>query len=84
MVQDLVEADVFYGAISENSRTKLYQPQMLEQFPDVFLKLWPEQTELAGMIKIFDVSGCEAWLLLDAKEGRAVCRLGKKKDYKKD
>ena len=84
MFQDLVEADVFYGAISENSRTKLYQPQMLEQFPDVFLKLWPEQTELAGMIKIFDVSGCEAWLLLDAKEGRAVCRLGKKKDYKKD
>ena len=84
MFQDLVEADVFYGAISENSRTKLYQPEMLTQFPDVFPLLWPEKTEFMGMIKIFDVSDCAACLLLDAKEGRAVCRLGKKTQYKKD
>lgn len=76
MFQDLVEADVYYGAINENSKTRLYQPDFLTRFENVFLKLWPDETELADIIKVFDVSGGETELLLDAKEGRAVCRLG--------
>ena len=77
MFQDLVEADVYYGAINENSKTRLYQPELLRKFPDVFLKLWPEEKELSEIIKVFDVSGSGTCLLLDAKDGRAVCRLGK-------
>lgn len=77
MFQDLVEADVYYGAINENSKTRLYQPELLSRFPNVFLKLWEEEQELSGIIKVFDVSESGTCLMLDAKEGRAVCRLGK-------
>ena len=77
MFQDLVEADVYYGAINENSKTRLYQPGLLSRFPNVFLKLWPREQELSKIIKVYDVSGTGTSLLLDAKEGRAVCRLGK-------
>lgn len=77
MFQDLVEADVYYGAINENSKTRLYQPELLNGFPNVFLKIWPEEKELSEIIKVFDVSGGKACLLLDAKDGRAVCRLEK-------
>lgn len=76
MFQDLVEADVYYGAINENSKTRLYQPELLDRFPDVFLKIWMDEKELAGIIKVFDVSDSGTCLLLDAKDGRAVCRLG--------
>ncbi len=76
MFQDLVEADVYYGAINENSKTRLYQPELLGRFPDIFLRLWPGEEELSGIIKVYDVSGTDTSLLLDAKEGRAVCRLG--------
>lgn len=77
MFQDLVEADVYYGAINENSKTRLYRPELLRRFPDVFLKLWPKEEELSGIIKVFDVEGSGTCLYLDAEEGRAVCRLGK-------
>ena len=34
-VQNLVEADVYYGAINENSKTRIYRPEMLAAYPDV-------------------------------------------------
>lgn len=77
MFQDLVEADVYYGAINENSKTRLYQPDLLNQFPNVFLNIWPDEHELSQIVKVFDVSGTGTSLLLDAKEGRAVCMLEK-------
>ena len=77
MFQDLVEADVYYGAINENSKTRLYQPELLTQFPEVFSDIWQGEEELGEIIKVYDMSGCTAQLLLDAKEGRAVCQLKK-------
>lgn len=79
MFQDLVEADVYYGAINENSKTRLYQPELLRAFQDVLPKIWPEEKELSEIIKVYEVTGTHTCLILDAKEGRAVCRLGKAK-----
>ena len=73
MFQELVEADIYYGAINENSKTKIYGPEYLNTFRDVFPKLWPDKAEFEGMIRVFDVSENRARLLLDAREGRAVC-----------
>ena len=42
---------------------------------DIFPKLFPGNEELGEIIKIFDVSDCNAQLLLDSKKGRAVCWL---------
>ena len=67
--------DVYYGAINENSKTKIYQPQLLKKFPNVFGKLWEGETDLSKIIEVYDVSEINARLILDAREGRAVCRL---------
>ena len=75
MFQDLVEADVYYGAINENSKTRCYQPRLLKQHPNIFPELFPGNEELGGIIKVYDVSDCNAQLLLDSKKGRAVCWL---------
>lgn len=76
MFQDLVEADVYYGAINENSKTKCYHPDLLKLHRDIFTELFPEDEELNTIIKLYDVSDCRAELMLDAKKGRAVCWLG--------
>ncbi len=73
MFQDLVEADIYYGAIEEGKRTRLYQPGILTRFPEIFLKMFPDEYDLNRMIKIYDFSGGSARLLLDAQSGRAVC-----------
>lgn len=76
MFQDLVEADVFYGAIEEGGATKCYQPELLKRFPNVFLKQFPELERFDGVIKVYDVSGGQARLFTDAHSGRVVCAFG--------
>ena len=75
MFQDMVEADVYYGAINDNSKTRLYRPELLKKCPEILKTLWPEEEELADIIKLYDVSRCRASLILDAREGRAACRI---------
>lgn len=75
MFQDLVEADVYYGAINENSKTKVYRPELLETCPEILSRLIPDAGELAQIVKVYDVSDRHASLILDAKEGRAVCMI---------
>ena len=76
MFQDMVEADVYYGAINDNSKTRLYRPELLTRYPEVLKDILPgESQELADIVKIHDVSRSGATLTLDAQEGRAVCRI---------
>ena len=76
MFQDMVEADVYYGAINDNSKTRLYRPELLTRYPEVLKDILPgESRELADIVKIHDVSRSGATLTLDAQEGRAVCRI---------
>lgn len=78
MFQDMVEADVYYGALNDNSKTRLYQPELLHSCPEILGELLPgEPEELAHIVKVFDVTGRHATLTLDAQEGRAVCRVRK-------
>ena len=78
MFQDLVEADVYYGAINENSKTKIYRPELLKTCPEILNELFPDETELSDIVKVYDMSGTLTRLMLDAKEGRAVCLIQKK------
>lgn len=73
MFQDLVEADVYYGAIEEGGATKTYRPEMLKDYPDVFLKLFPDFYEMGGIVKVYDVSTAGMRLMTDAEKGRVVC-----------
>lgn len=75
MFQDMVEADVYYGAINDNSKTRLYQPEMLKNYPEVLSQICPDAQELGEIVKVYDVREKGASLILDAREGRAVCRI---------
>lgn len=76
MFQDMVEADVYYGAINDNSKTRLYRPEMLHKYPETLKDILPDEPqELADIVKVYDLSQCRATLTLDAHEGRAVCRI---------
>ncbi|MDD3217849.1 MAG: PEP/pyruvate-binding domain-containing protein [Lachnospiraceae bacterium] len=64
MFQDLVEAHIFYGAIFEDERTRLYQPELLDEFDT--------ESYLDGMIRVFDVSERGARLYFDMLKGRGM------------
>ena len=48
MFQDMVEADVYYGAINDNSKTRLYQPELLAGCPEILAGLCPDGGRCAG------------------------------------
>lgn len=52
MFQDLVESDIFYGAVFENEKRKLYQPELMDKLPNHFLEICPEYEELKDMIEV--------------------------------
>ena len=73
MFQDMVEADVFYAAINENSKTRKYQPEILHTCRDVYDLLLPDRPEYRHIIQIYDLTDKAASLYLDAVQGYALC-----------
>ncbi len=71
MFQDLVEAEIVYGAIWNNRKTVIYRPELLESCPDRFLELCPESPELMKILHVWETPGLGLWL--DAVSGRMVC-----------
>ena len=71
MFQDLVESQILYGAIFNNSKTLCYHPDLFDGSPDLFGRICPEFPELAGMIRVHPTEDLYYWL--DAVSGRALC-----------
>ena len=71
MFQDLVEAEIFYGAIWNNEKTRVYRPESLEQCPNLLGEICPEFEALSGMVRAYETDGLCLWQ--DAVSGRAVC-----------
>ena len=65
---------MFYGAITKNRTTKLYRPEMLKQYPEILHKWWPDAGKIREIVKLYDLTGLHASIILDARAGRAVCR----------
>ncbi len=70
MFQDLVEAEIIYGAIWNNEKTLAYHPELMERYEDIFLKICPDLGELSGIVRVWEPEGYCCWL--DAVSGRAV------------
>jgi len=68
MFQDLVESDILYGAVFENGKTLLYDPNFPARIgaADLFPGICPEAKEFAGMIHVYDMEGFGVTLLHDA------------------
>lgn len=71
MFQDLVEAEIFYGAIWNNEKTRVYRPESLEQCPNLLGEICPEFETLSEMVRAYETDGLCLWQ--DAVSGRAVC-----------
>lgn len=69
MFQDLVEANILYGAIFENPHTLAYHPEYLqEHMENKFADLFPEEAELAEMIGIYEPDCCKLYHNFEKEE----------------
>ena len=71
MFQDLVEAEILYGAIWNNSKTRTYNPDILSRFPDLFMEMCPDYPSLEGIVTAVETPGLGLWQ--DTVSSRAVC-----------
>ena len=82
MFQDLVEADIYYAAVWNDSRTKVFHPELLDEEEDLFPLLCPERKELSGMIQVTMPEQLYYWN--DVMSGRSLCGRYRKENDKKD
>lgn len=71
MFQDLVEAEILYGAIWNNEKTLCYEPGLFAGLPDRFGEICPEFPELMGMIQVREVENVYLWV--DAVSNHGIC-----------
>lgn len=76
MFQDLIEADITYGAIYNNAKTIQYQPELFFDLPDLFPSICPEEEKLFDMIQVREVDNLYYWL--DAISNHGICGKEKK------
>ena len=73
MFQDLVEADIFYGAIFGDEKTLQFHPKLFEDCEELFESICPDRAHLKNMIKVYDLGDKKIKLWVDAPGNRAVC-----------
>lgn len=71
MFQDLVEAQILYGAVYNDRMTLSYHPDLFQDLPDRFGQICPDCPELAKMIQVRETDGLYFWL--DSLSNHAVC-----------
>lgn len=71
MFQDLVEAQILYGAVYNDRRTLTYHAELFGDIPDRFMQICPDCPELAGMLLVREVTDLFFWL--DAVSNHAIC-----------
>lgn len=71
MFQDLVEAEIIYGAIWNDKKTLQYHPELLKQYSDRFSEICGDFSELAGMIQVRETD--DWYFLLDAVTNHSIC-----------
>ncbi len=67
MFQDLVEADILYTAVFANEKTIRFAPDLLSGASDISSQ-FDEDGSLDGIVKVYDVSGCDCSLYHDLKQ----------------
>lgn len=83
LFQDLVEADIFYGAIFENEKTVVYRPQMLLKMPNLIDAILSrnndsgrdlqDDPDLAGIVRVADARDRGLVLWHDMIANETVC-----------
>ncbi|MHB8061085.1 MAG: PEP/pyruvate-binding domain-containing protein [Ruminiclostridium sp.] len=71
--QDLVEEEIFYCAIFENSPEVLYSPEILSDCETIYNDIIETQPDTKAIITAYDTSKIKLTLLADAISQRTVC-----------
>ena len=71
MFQDLVEAEISYSAVFNDTKTIRYDPAALQDVEDSFGQICPDMEELVGMIAVRETENLYYWL--DSVKNHAVC-----------
>jgi len=72
--QDLVEADIFYGALLEDPQTTVYHPDRLMHEKEIYASILAPDEAMQKIIKVYDVSEKNLQLTFDMLNARAICR----------
>ena len=79
MFQDLVEADIYYGAIFENSNRLDFNKDLFNDYSNKLYEVIPDlDKELYDMIKIFEFDDGELEFYHDMKNDESICILNSK------
>lgn len=84
MFQDLVEADIFYGAVFENEHTRIWRPQMLDACPDLLPDILADAAaqgqgtaaadpDIAGIVRVVDTRDLGLTLWNNMLANDALC-----------
>lgn len=73
--QDLVEADILYGAVFDNEKTRRFCPELLEQFPNELLEIYPQEDSLLPILGVYDVSQKECYVYHDMEKQHLLCTI---------
>ena len=71
MFQDLVEADIFYGAIFGDRRTISYQRDLFAKEKNCFAQICPKRRELEPILRVWEPERVTLWA--DGVNNRALC-----------
>lgn len=71
--QDLVEADILYGAVFDNEKTIAFHPELVQRLDNKLTEFYPEGESLKDVIGIYQVDSRECYLYHDMKAERLVC-----------
>ena len=74
MFQDLVEAEIYYGALFENEKKIEFNRQMLFDYPNVLKEIDPNlDDEIYDMVQVIDFNGSNAEFYHDMNRDETMC-----------
>ncbi|MGI6216773.1 MAG: pyruvate kinase, partial [Coriobacteriales bacterium] len=74
MFQDLIEADIGYGAVLENSTRIAYRPEIVEQMHDITDEVLGDVEEgLGGIVGVYRSDERDLWLWRDSIKDETLC-----------
>ena len=73
MFQDMVEAEIFYGALWEDRRKLSYDPELFAEEENLFPQICPDMEELFPMFRVTEPEDLYYWN--DVMSGETLCQI---------
>lgn len=73
--QDLVENEILYAAVFEDSRTRIFSPELLSGKPNIISDIAPGSSDYTDIVRLYDVSHDKCILYHDLLNEHLVCSI---------